>query len=346
MWRVWLSVLLVGCASQAPYRDDVDAFFVKHPSSTKNPPNVLGVGPWTLGRWATYSRIGEHGARGFDRITIVAVDACGTWVEDISLDVDQQHRLLVCVQPSTSSDPLDIVREVRFQGGEDLPSVSVDVAGDRAALRQLVGPLVAKLVPRTRAVGLGGEEHDLVEWGEGATRSVVSSLANRGTTLYMDRGRRGTSYLSIGAGVGYVGGSSRFDGEQLASFSFGAATAITPRLDLIANVALGSTSANVADGAMDQAMDQTFFSVAPGVRSRPWSPRVFLEVDVGYAEIELHTTTLARGATASGAIGVDVALYGGWRWSLEARGRALLLTNDEGLRSSLVVAGLIGLDLR
>lgn len=343
MWRVWLSVLLVACTSSTPpYRDEVDTFLASHPSRTKNPPNVLGVGPWTLGRWATYSRIGEHGARGFDRITVVAIDACGTWIEDISLDVDEQHRRLVCVQPSTSSDPLDIIHEVRFQGGADLPSVDVDFAGDRAALRRLVGPLVAKLVSPTRAVGLGGEADELVEWGEGATRSVVSSLANRGTRLYVDRGRRGTSYLSLGAGVGYVGGSSRVDGEQLASFSFGAGTAITPRLELIANVALGTTSADVVDGSMDQ----TLFSLAPGVRFRPWSPRVYLEADVGYAEIELATTTLARGATASGAIGVDVALYRGWRWSLEARGRALLLTNDEGLRSSLVVAGVIGLDLR
>jgi hypothetical protein len=338
MWRWLLSFVVIGCASsRAPYRPQLDEYFAAHPTRARASPNVLGTGPWPVGRWATYSRIGEYGTRGIDTISVVAIDACGTWIQQESVDDDRLVRRLVCVRESDSPDPLAIVREVRFQGAPDLPSIAVEIS-DRTALRELVGPLVAKLVDHTRANGLGGGDHELVESGDGHDTSVISSLARRTTNIYFGQQRRGPKQFSLGIAMGYLGSSTRFEGDTAAAFSGGMAVVITPRLDLVATIGLSTTEA-------PGVMDHSIVVAGVGVRGRPWSGRFFVEGDLGFAEVVQDANTVARGGTSSAVIGFDAVVKRGWRASVDARARALLLGNDEGLRLSLVAGWTVHLDL-
>ncbi|MGE0395731.1 MAG: hypothetical protein AB7T06_03310 [Kofleriaceae bacterium] len=336
MWRASL-VLLVACASSRDaFREQVDTFFASHPTSTKNPPNVLGTGPWVLGRWATYSRIGESGARGFEKVTVVAVDACGTWIESTSVDVDGQHRVLVCLQKTMSLDPIDMVREVRWQAGYDLPAMDVDIA-DRANVRSVVGPLLSKLVEPSRAAGLGGDAHELVEWSDGARVSVVSTVADQSVRTYAERFDRSDSYMLLGAAGGYLTGSERFEGSGLASFALGSGVRVSPRVDLVGNVVLSASDAS--------SMDQMLFVAAVGARYRSAWSRLHLEADLGYSEIMVDTDTMARGGTISGALGVNLFSRRGWSYAIELRDRVFLLGNNEGLRNAFAVAAVLQLDL-
>ena len=45
------------------------------------PPATLEGKRWKLGAWALYRQSGPGDLRGYVSIAVVAVDACGTWIE-------------------------------------------------------------------------------------------------------------------------------------------------------------------------------------------------------------------------------------------------------------------------
>ncbi len=117
---LWVVVILTisGCAtggSNLAYRANVDAFIAGHARNTAPipAPTNLEPKPWQLGQWALYKKTQADGKVDYERVSVVALDSCGTWIERMIQNYDGLWRWTVCVRPprdaSVTLDDLQVV---------------------------------------------------------------------------------------------------------------------------------------------------------------------------------------------------------------------------------------------
>ncbi|GEM_PF-3773190 len=135
-------VLVVGCAGSAKdvFKPYVEQTLAAHPLRAVDisPPATVAARPLTVGTWALY----RH-QDGFDRITVVAEDTRGTWVEFVTQSYDDRDEWLLCLR-MTEKDPLQAAIRMRDGAPPELVDFS---AGRRAQERTALAYLVSRVVP-------------------------------------------------------------------------------------------------------------------------------------------------------------------------------------------------------
>jgi hypothetical protein len=97
-WRWFVFVALIGCSiPKVQPRDLSDVLSVRPlakdvPASPVMSPQPQ---PWKVGQWALYKRI-LNTQPDYYRESIVAQDACGIWLDEVSESIWQRHEVLTC----------------------------------------------------------------------------------------------------------------------------------------------------------------------------------------------------------------------------------------------------------
>lgn len=69
-------------------------------------PTTLDTQPWKVGQWAIYKTVHGNGAIAFERISVIAADSCGVWIEWVQEYEPMRTKWLLCVQwePNPTND--------------------------------------------------------------------------------------------------------------------------------------------------------------------------------------------------------------------------------------------------
>jgi hypothetical protein len=142
------SSALLGCVPSrmnVANRTVVDRVLTAHANAgTQVPaPASLTPQPWKVGQWALYERDGVDG-RGYERISVVAEDACGVWFVDEVETYNASDKWTVCLRRAPGPGRLQIAIS-EANGGP--PQVVDFHGGDQARFRPDLVALESRLTP-------------------------------------------------------------------------------------------------------------------------------------------------------------------------------------------------------
>ena len=156
-----VGLVAAGCAHSyvnPAYKADVDRVFAAHAGSNRQiaAPATIEPKPWKVGAWALYRRGGssvQMGDEGYERISVVAEDPCGTWVLDESHGYYDQHSWMICLRPvaagptDASIDPVELVQVAIWESNGGSPWIVDFRNGQNAAYRTVVTAVASRLLP-------------------------------------------------------------------------------------------------------------------------------------------------------------------------------------------------------
>ncbi len=215
--RVSILLVVMACAhrSQAipAYRANIAATLAPRASPSIPAPATVEPKPWAIGQWSLY-KMTMDGEVGYEQLGVVAVDACGIWVQLVTQSARSRTTITGCVHadPDGHKRVADVVwdhagyvwtsdgrgrpEEVwlleaftpTWRGG-DSPGEVVDVAAGHfeGAIREPVSSdgTIAWSHPavpfggRIRSASNGRVDRELVAFGDAGATPVISDLANR-----------------------------------------------------------------------------------------------------------------------------------------------------------------------
>ena len=155
--RVLVLIWMAACVSSArdAYESDVDHVLLVAPTPDHQVAAVgeLAPHPWKVGQWATY-RTSE---RGYETISAVAIEACGTWFSDEIKTYTGHARWLICLRAlgqDESPRPIDLVQVVIGQWNDGPAAVADfrarhDPGADQFRASPAFARMVARLMPAT-----------------------------------------------------------------------------------------------------------------------------------------------------------------------------------------------------
>lgn len=146
-------------------RARVDAVLGAHvvPRHVAAPASLDGK-PWRVGQWALYRTGGA--VPGYERIAVVAIDACGMWILDDQDRYQGSRRYLMCFAPGRGNAPVDRLRIAILRFGTGAPRVFDFRDGGHVAGRLAFAPLVDRLAPpRGIAVSVSPRDDIVVNAG-------------------------------------------------------------------------------------------------------------------------------------------------------------------------------------
>ena len=111
---VMVAALLVACGPAATNKARVDALrTTRAETSAQAPaPETLETKPWKVGQWVLYKNTFRDAAVSFDRISVVAEDRCGTWIEWIYDDENIHEAWLICFRwESNPTNNWDVTKQ-------------------------------------------------------------------------------------------------------------------------------------------------------------------------------------------------------------------------------------------
>jgi len=102
--RVMVLATFAACLPTAhdAYKSDVDRTLLAAPTPTRQVAavGVLTPHPWKVGQWATYRTPG----RGYETLSVVGVDVCGTWIMEEVTSYEGRIREFVCLREPTADE--------------------------------------------------------------------------------------------------------------------------------------------------------------------------------------------------------------------------------------------------
>jgi len=149
--RPAILVFVAGCfgpSVQPAYQKDVEVTLAAHaPGARDIAPEPLRLQPWKPGQWALY-RTSDHGKIGYEKLSVVAADDCGVWIEQVRQDAYHRSVSKICYRgtPTLSiADTMDLVQVLITQGDTGRPVVWDLRANPQAkqGMRMLVQSLVS-----------------------------------------------------------------------------------------------------------------------------------------------------------------------------------------------------------
>jgi hypothetical protein len=127
-------VFITACFGPSPkpaYQRDVQAMLAAHPQSSRTiAASGLALKPWRVGQWALY-KTSDRGKLGYEKISIVAADDCGMWIEQLRQDAFHRSINKICYastpwiadQRGTPADVIDLWQVLVSQGDSGRPIV-------------------------------------------------------------------------------------------------------------------------------------------------------------------------------------------------------------------------------
>ncbi len=132
---VFVLLWIAACAGpqiKAAYKSDVDATLASQaPASRDVPRAALEPRPWQVGQWTLYRTV-HDGKPGYEKLSIVAHDDCGFWLEQVRQDYYHRSITKICYArmpwlPDTSgnyvANTMDLVQVMVSQGDRGRPQV-------------------------------------------------------------------------------------------------------------------------------------------------------------------------------------------------------------------------------
>lgn len=149
----WLGTAC-GPSINKAYKRGVDELLAQHPdrSETVAAPTELTPQPWTVGQWALYKVTDQYGS-GYERLSVVAEDECGIWVETVRLTYTQKSVTKVCYERMPwDQDPdvavaqaIDLVQVMITKNDDNEPQV-IDFRSEQgASMKMLMGSMVKSM---------------------------------------------------------------------------------------------------------------------------------------------------------------------------------------------------------
>ncbi len=371
--RIALLVLaLVAAATDVPLAAPADP-----PTAPAEPPVLL---PWKIGQSVTYEVTDKQQTKTVT-LRVVAEDACGFWL-DVD-NGDQTLRMCVTRAPLLEVHTLVVRKDGLTTAVTDGPPadastvapllelLTADWNGRRGMPREDVTtpattfPAALKEVNggRTRwshpAVPLGG----VVRETEGDVSTILVDFALTGGSSVIGadqrrlhfhgeqertRSRMQRLWLGISLGNDLLGTID--DHAWTESFGFGFGYKLTRSVALFAD----TMRTGYAPYPDDPVLAEVLLQARVGVRYFPlagstgrWSPLtqpIYLQADVGYAQLDRGTvlmgeSTVGRGVVGGARLGTSSGFARDWRVAIELHQHTALLNGDEGVR---VVYGLNG----
>ena len=136
------------------YKKSVDELLAQHPDKSENvpAPAELTPQPWTVGQWALYKVTDKYGA-GYERLSVVAQDDCGIWVETVRLSYAQKSVSKVCYErmpwdqdvDAAVSEAIDLVKIMITQSEGNQPQVIDFRSGQGAGMKMLMKGVVKNM---------------------------------------------------------------------------------------------------------------------------------------------------------------------------------------------------------
>lgn len=134
MYSRCLSLVFVaacfGPSVRPAYQKDVEVTLAGHAAGNRDVgPRPLQLQPWRVGQWALY-RTSDHGKLGYQKVSVVATDDCGIWIEQVTQDAYHRSISKVCYRsmPELASgrpigDAIDLVQVMVTRGDSGKPMV-------------------------------------------------------------------------------------------------------------------------------------------------------------------------------------------------------------------------------
>ncbi len=155
------TIVLAGCGPKIrpTYQAAVDSVLSKHVAQSKSydapAPSALKPMPWKVGQWALYRVTNKKGEIGFEKMSVVAQDDCGVWLEMVRQDPRSRSIAKVCYEkvPEVSNDPsatvqsaLDAMKKIVTKA-DDGPVQTIDLrAPEGSMMKMMMGKNFASMV--------------------------------------------------------------------------------------------------------------------------------------------------------------------------------------------------------
>jgi hypothetical protein len=156
--RVMVLITIAACVPDArdAYRADVDRR-LQAPTAGRQVAAVgpLAPHPWKVGQWATY----RTPAPGYETMSVVALEACGTWLSDDIHTYEGRKRWLICLRTPAEGEtarPVDLVQLV-IEERDNVPTPTQDFRSrsvadiERVRESPTFAAMIARLMPATWA---------------------------------------------------------------------------------------------------------------------------------------------------------------------------------------------------
>lgn len=160
-------VLGVACGpSRAAYQLDVDRV-LRTPARPRElaAPASLAPRPWRVGQWALYAVTGTE--RAYERLRVVAHDACGWWIEQVRQSPTERVEVEACYRdaPEGVASSLELLQEITIRRDATDP-VTLDFRhGANAATKRQLAAVLANLTIDAGALATAPREDVTVPAG-------------------------------------------------------------------------------------------------------------------------------------------------------------------------------------
>ena len=141
-----IALLAIACGPSInkAYKQGVDDLLAQHEQRSESfaAPEDLTPQPWKVGQWALYKVTDKYGS-GYERLSVVAEDDCGIWVETVRLTYTQKSVTKVCYERmpwdqdlnTAAAEAIDLVKIMITQSDGNKPQVIDFRSGSGAGMK-------------------------------------------------------------------------------------------------------------------------------------------------------------------------------------------------------------------
>jgi hypothetical protein len=329
------AAVVIGCAApRVSYRAWVDTVTAPAARATQEVPwpAKLRSREWKVGQWLLYKK--TVGGLAFERVSVVAEDRCGSWIEWLTVSYERHERWLLCLSKNRlhvgtlevdGSRPvavdfrdgrnpevrrgleerlwllLEMPRAEELSAGYENVDVPAGrfrnaIRNERPGVQRWVHPDVPLGSVIKVSSADGSEQQVLLAYGDDVGAIGVPDLGS----LYFHAARPESLPLAaiwIGLGNGYLSGHGGAAGASGVAAESGAALRIGRTIEVISEVATNSELESSPDS-----MTTSSFHWLLGARWTPWRPspaayRRPTDVRTGFVQASLGYSELRRVTT-------------------------------------------------